>query len=136
MVRHVEEWHGPKWHLTGRVRLTDPQEHREVRGDPEEEQWQQADADTACIRVGIDGDRKARDEPEVPNAETQPARSDGSTGPDLDSGASGIWPEYGAVGGHATALTSVTRSSATIRPSRIRMIRPQASLSSASWVTS
>ena len=106
--------------MTRRVRLTDPQQHREVRGDPEEEQWQQADADTACVRVGIDGDREARDEPEVPNAETQPARSDGSTRPDLDSGASRIWPQYGAVGGHATALTSVTRLSATIRPSRIR----------------
>ena len=41
-----------------------------------------------------------------------------------------------AVGGHAATLTSDTRSIATMRPSRMRMIRSQLAPTSASCVTS
>ena len=104
--------------------LADPEQDGQVRGDPERHQGQQPDAVNSCLGVGVEPDREARDDPQVPSGQpTRPRRRGGS---DTESSIDGrhvvyllsIW--LSARGSSTTTAVCVDR-----RAARASMSSPQ-----------
>ena len=66
VVHQVEERNATGRHLPRAMRLADAEQDREMRDDPEQQQWHQSEAMLASLRIGVDGDGEAGDEPQVP----------------------------------------------------------------------
>jgi hypothetical protein len=69
MVHRVEERDRARRELPAHGRLSDPQQHREVRQDPEQQERDEPESMLASHRAGEDGDRQARDDRQVAHPE-------------------------------------------------------------------
>jgi len=65
VMHHVEEWHGAGRHLPTGMRLAHTEQGRQMGNDPEQEEHAYSEAVLARLRIGIEGDGEAGDEPEM-----------------------------------------------------------------------